>query len=151
MKIQARIHIRWFILRDIAEVMAIESRSFADSCDEQFFENQLRRRNVICMVGEGIDGHVISYVVYELHRRHVEILKLAVHRDYRREGIGTVIIDRLKSKLCEQRRNRLSTLVGERSLDAQLFFRACGFIASGIDGVTFFDQEAYRFDFRYGW
>jgi len=52
-----------------------------------------------------------------------------VHPEFQRDGVGRSLINKLKSKLSYERRNRITLKVRESNLDAQLFFRAMGFQA----------------------
>lgn len=143
------IRIRWMIRRDMPEVMEIEGRSFEFPWAEDDFIRCLRQRNCIGMVAE-LDERVVGFVIYEHHKSRIYILNLAVHPAFRRLGVGTAAVQKLAGKLSAQRRNRVVLRVRETNLDAQRFFRACGFLATGIDRGHYDDttEDAYRFEFR---
>ena len=126
------VHIRWMIRRDMPEVLHIENDSFEHPWSEEDFITSLRQRNCIGMVAE-VNEKVVGYMVYELHRNKLYLINLAVHKDYRRKGIGKTMVDKLYNKLSEQRRNRIALEVRERNLDAQLFLRSVGFSATRIE------------------
>jgi len=81
---------------------------------------------------------------------HVE--NFAVHPDYRRCGIGTAMVEKLKSKLSPIKRTSLALDVRESNLDAQLFFRHHGFKAVKVirEAYEDTDEDAYRFAYKIG-
>jgi ribosomal-protein-alanine N-acetyltransferase len=144
------VHVRWMIRADIAEVLDIEQDSFEFPWSRDTLIDCLRKRNCIGITALE-DDYVAGYAVYELHYRRLQLLNLAVHVNYRRSGVATAIIDKLKSKLSAQRRNRILTEVRESNLAAQKFFRAQGFRAVSIlrgfyDDTT---EDAYLFQYRF--
>jgi ribosomal-protein-alanine N-acetyltransferase len=127
-KEQVRVHIRWMIRRDMADVLRTEQESFEYPWTEEDFLRCLRQRNCIGMVAEHGDK-VVGFMIYELHKTKLHVLNFAVHPDCRRQGIGTQMVLKLLGKLSNHRRTRISLAVRERNLGAQLFFRAQGFRA----------------------
>jgi ribosomal-protein-alanine N-acetyltransferase len=89
-------------------------------------------------------------MIYELHKNRIHILSFAVHPDYRRQGIGQSMIDKLVSKLAYQRRNRIVLEVRETNLDAQLFFRQLGFRATSVLRSFYEDtpEDAFLMQYR---
>ena len=85
-----RVHIRYMIRRDMPEVLAIEQASFQCPWIEEEFLSYLRERNTIGMVAE-VGEKVVAFFIYELHEKHLTLLNLAVHPDYRRQGIGRCV------------------------------------------------------------
>jgi len=76
-KPEVKIHIRWMIRRDMAEVIAIETESFEFPWSEDDFVRCLRQRNCIGMVAE-MDDQVVGFMIYELHKNRLHILNFAV-------------------------------------------------------------------------
>jgi [ribosomal protein S18]-alanine N-acetyltransferase len=107
---RTRIRIRWMIRRDLPEVLTIEGKSFPDPLDEEQILERLRQRNCIGMVADTDDG-IIGFMIYELHKRRLHILRLAVSPEIRRTGVGAQLIARLKHKLATHCRLRLTVSV----------------------------------------
>lgn len=124
-------HIRWMIRRDMAEVLEIENRSFEHPWEEDDFIRCLRQRNCIGMVAENGE-RVAGFMIYALHRTSLELLSIAVHPNFRRNGAGRAMIGKLVNKLSQQRRNRITLVVRETNLSGQLFFRDTGFLATQV-------------------
>ena len=149
-KVQAPVHIRWMIRRDMAEVLRIEDLSFEFSWSEEDFIRCLRQRNCIGMIAEHSE-RVVGFMIYELHRNRLHVLNFAVHPDFRRRQVGTQMVRKLVTKLSPQRRSRIMLEVRETNLDAQLFFRDLNFRAVSLLRDFYEDttEDAYLMQFRY--
>jgi [ribosomal protein S18]-alanine N-acetyltransferase len=130
-KEQLRVHIRWMIRRDMPEVLQTEQESFEYSWTEEDFLRCLRQRNCIGMVAENGEK-VVGFMIYELHKSKLHILNFAVHPRCRRTSVGSQMVAKLISKLSSHRRTRVTLVVRETNLVAQLFFRAQGFRATRV-------------------
>lgn len=149
-------HVRWMIRRDMPEVLRIEGFCFEFAWAEDDFIRCLRQRNCIGMVAEILaknekDDRLAGFMLYELHRTRIRLLKFAVHPDLQRKGIGRAMVDKLRTKMSVERRSKVLLEVRESNVDAQLFFRAMGFRA--IDTLRNFyeetDEDAYVFRLDY--
>ena len=142
--VQTRVHIRWMIRRDMPEVLAIEHAAFDYPWCEEEFLRVLRQRNCIGMVAEHGE-RIVGFMIYELHRSRIQVLNFAAHQDFKRKGIGRQMVSKLVGKLSNQRRSRISILVRESNLAAQLFFRVQGFRATEVAREHFPDtgEDAY--------
>ena len=126
-----KLHIRWMIRRDVPSVVDIESKSFEYLWTEKDFARCLGQRNCIGMVAEYEDD-VVGFMIYELHKNRLHLLNFAVAPDYRRQGVGRSMIEKLASKLSADRRTHILLEVRESNLAAQLFFRTLGFRATAV-------------------
>lgn len=144
-------HIRWMIRRDMPEVLGIEAESFEFPWSEEDFLRCLKQRNCIGMVAEH-DDRVTGFMVYELNKRRIHLLDFAVASECWRQGIGTAMVDCLKTKLSSQRRTHITLEVSEYNTRAQLFFKACGFRAQAVLRRYYEEQneDAYVMAYRYG-
>ncbi|MDG2382005.1 MAG: ribosomal protein S18-alanine N-acetyltransferase [Pirellulaceae bacterium] len=145
-----RVHIRWMIRRDMPEILEIENRSFEFPWSEEDFIRCLRQRNCIGMVAER-DERIVGFMIYELHKTRLHVLNFAVHGDFRRKGVGGQMTHKLVGKLSHQRRTRILLEIRETNLDAQLFFRSCGFRAVSVLRDFYEDttEDAYLMESRY--
>ena len=144
------VHIRWMIRRDMPEVLQIENQSFEFPWSEEDFIRCLRQRNCIGMVAE-FEERVVGFMIYELHKTRLHVLNFAVYRDFRRQGVGSAMLQKLVSKLSQQRRNRVLLEVRETNLAAQLFFRKCGFRAISVLRDFYEDtpEDAYLMQYNH--
>ncbi|GIW98959.1 MAG: hypothetical protein KatS3mg111_2292 [Pirellulaceae bacterium] len=147
---QTSVHIRWMIRRDMPAVLEIEEASFEFPWSEEEFINCLRQRHCIGMVAE-VGGEVAGFMVYELHRHRLQLINFAVSPKFRRQGVGSAMVEKLISKLSLDRRNRILLEVRETNLPAQLFFRSMNFRATAVLRDYYEDttEDAYVMQYRY--
>jgi ribosomal-protein-alanine N-acetyltransferase len=118
--------------RDMPGVMTIENSSFEEPIGEQEMINYLKRRTVIGMIAEK-DSLILGFTIYCLGKKAIQLYRLAIAEECRREKIGSKIVQLVKTKLSFQRRTFVFANVPESNLGAQLFFKSAGFKAEHID------------------
>lgn len=140
------VDITWMIRQNLAEVMEIENLSFPWPWTEDELLSCLSQRNCIGLVAKR-DGVIAGFMVYELLKSKLHVLNFAVHPEFRRQQVGSQMVDKLISKLSQQRRTEIVLEVRERNLAAQLFFKRCGFEAEGVIRGHYedTDEDAYQF------
>jgi [ribosomal protein S18]-alanine N-acetyltransferase len=142
------IHTRWCIRRDMPEILDIEKASFPEPWSEASFLAHLKQNNCISRVAE-IGERIAGFSVYFLMERSIEIANLAVHPDFRHQGVARTIVAELIDRLANHRRKKLLVVVKESNLAAQLFFRRMRFVCMGIMRSPFADSEesGYRMEY----
>jgi ribosomal-protein-alanine N-acetyltransferase len=140
------------IQKDRDDVQHIEEVSFPSPWSWSDFTECLRNRNCIGMVAENHHGRILGYMIYELQMRRLHLLNIAVYPPFRKHGIGACMVEKLVGKLNPDRRVRLTTEVGERNLDGQLFFQALGFRATQVLRKHYEEtgEDAYVMEYRVG-
>jgi len=123
--------IRWLVQRDMADVVDMERDSYEYPWSEADFINALRQCGCIGIVAEQRRS-VVAFCIYEVRRREIEVLNLAVTQDVRRTGVGCRLIDSLKEKLSARSRRELVAIVGDDSLDTHHFLKDQGFTATSV-------------------
>ena len=146
-----RVHIRWMIRRDMADVLRTEHQSFEYAWTEDDFLRCLRQRNCIGMVAEHND-RIVGFMIYELHKTRLHVLNFAVAPAYRRSGIGAQMVGKLIGKLSSHRRSKITLAVRERNLPAQVFFRTQDFKAVRVLRNYYEDsgEDAFLMEYRVG-
>ena len=149
-KEKVRVHVRWMIRRDMAEVLSAECASFEYAWTEDDFLRCLRQRNCIGMVAEQGEK-VVGFMIYELHKAKLHILNFAVHPSWRRSGVGSQMVAKLISKLSSHRRTRITLEVRETNLVAQLFFQKQGFRAVRVLRSYYEDsgEDAFLMQYKF--
>lgn len=123
--------IRWLIRRDMEHVLDIERQSYSPHWQEDDFLSALRQRNCIGMIAE--HGHrVVGYMIYELHKEQLTVLKMAVRPDDRRCGIASQMLLRLVDKLSQQRRTNINITISEYNDIAMKVLKGNKFEATGV-------------------
>lgn len=115
--------VRWMIRSDLPSV---EYADGVTSGDELI--DLLRDRNTIGLVIEQ-DDEILGFVAYQLSDSHIELLRIGVHLEHRRMGVGTRMLQRLAGKIIHSKRDHIACDVPERNLAAQLFLQNSGFEA----------------------
>ena len=126
----------------------MSTSSFEFPWTEEDFYNCLRQRNCIGMVAEH-DERVVGFMIYELQKTRLHVVNLAVHSEYRRRGVGTQMVEKLRVKLTPEHRRRISLEIRETNVPAQLFFRENQFRAVSILKEFYDDtiEDAYVMEF----
>jgi len=92
---------------------------------------------------------VVGYMLYELLKSKLHILNFATSPEFRRCGVGSQMVEKLRLKLTQQRRTGLFLTIRESNLVAQLFFRSQKFRATNVLRGYYEDTgvDGYRFEF----
>lgn len=141
------VRVRYMLGRDKSAVLAIEAASDPVPWTEGDFRRAMCRTDTLGMVAQTRDGRVAGYAIYELGDRHIRVLKLAVRPDLRRRGVGRAMVRDLAGKLTAGCRTRITLVVRETALDAQLFLASCGFQATQVLREFYGDtsEDGYSF------
>lgn len=100
---------------------------------------------LVALRGTVVEG----YSIYENEAYRVLLRAFGVHPKFHRGGVGSALLDRMKSKLSCAKRNRIVAMVKESSLGAQLFLRDQGFRAEKPKRNDFNQQNAGGYLFTY--
>ena len=146
---EIRVHVRWMVRRDLAEVIAIEQACFEFPWREEDFLDCLRQRNCIGMVAEH-DGRVIGFMIYEVPKNRIHLLNIATAPEFRHRGVARQMVRKLTGKLVNQKRSKIVLEVRETNLPALLFFRTLGFRATNIlrNFYEEMSEDAYLMQYR---
>ena len=127
------IRIRWAIRHDYPLIVEMEERCFERPWDEVEIVEEFKQRNAIPMVAEyAFSHHIYGYMLYTLHGDRLHLARIAVLPEYRRQGIGSQMVELLQQKLESQNRPALSAWVDDDNLAAHLFFQSLDFRCNEI-------------------
>lgn len=146
-------HIRWLIRRDMPQVISIEEMVFPYPWSEQEFIAVLGQRNAIgSVIEEPRTDRIVGFMIYELHPQRFQLLSIAVHPTFQRQGYGRALLDKLYGKLSSCRRQQIVTEVRETNLNAQLWLQSCGYVATEVVRSPYVDspEDAYQFACYFG-
>lgn len=144
------IHTRWMIHRDHDDVINIGNESFPFPWSKDQLRDRLRCDKTVAKVVEilgGGDPEIAGYVIYQLRKKSIEIIHLAVHPKYRRAGIGRLMLTKIYDGMLKTKRDRIFLYIQETSVATQLWLRACGYRADKVVHDMYCDSkdDAYRF------
>jgi len=116
---------------DIANVVEVENNSFDIPWSKESFENELKNKLAMYLVAK-VEGKAVGYVgVWKIFDEG-HITNVAVHPDYRGQGIGKSLISELLY-LCENEGiNSLTLEVRKSNIVAQNLYKRFGFVEEGI-------------------
>lgn len=116
---------------DIRGIMEIEQDSFTAPWSELSFLNDMYNSDSLSKVAL-IENRVVGYVCprYVLNEGH--LLNLAVHRDFRRRGIATELMNTVLEELKEKGCTLVYLEVRVTNLDAIKFYERFGFKISSF-------------------
>lgn len=143
------------IRSDLPDVLGIEAASATLNGITPWCEaglvSHLKHRNCIAMAADLSDGRLAGFMLYEMNRCTLRLLRIGVASELRRHGVGMALLSKLKSKLSPTRRTKAVCIADERSSDLHYLLRAASFIAVDVvhDAFSIADDryDGYRFEF----
>ena len=108
------------------DIARIESDNFPDAWDisslESTFEYDCNH-----LVVEKIDGRIAGYIIYSDVQGDAELLRIAVDKRYRRQGIASKLMTGMLEELTEAGTDRVSLEVRAHNLPAVGLYKKFGF------------------------
>lgn len=126
-----RITIEPYSDEDQAGVLRIETEGVCNPLDQEGVFQLLGGEQKSCIVarqsGRGVKYPVAGYAAFTWTKLSLVILSIAVDPEYRRNRIGTRLIDRMNDVAAASRKNLITCACHERREDFIYFLRECGF------------------------
>ena len=116
---------------DLERVMAIEKSSFAYPWSPRFFLQELKVQCARSFLAE-IDGRIVGYVLFWLLPGEADVHNLAVHREFRRQGIGRLLLQQVVSEARRCSSSRVTLEVRHSNVAAQKLYESMGFVTTSI-------------------
>ena len=115
---------------DIANIVEVETKSFEIPWSKESFENELKNKLALYLVAK-VDEKAVGYIVVWKIFDEGHITNVAVHPDFRGQGLARALISELLS-LCRKDGIVSFTLeVRESNIVAQKLYKSFGFVESG--------------------
>jgi ribosomal-protein-alanine N-acetyltransferase len=140
-------HIREMIKRDLFPVLAIEQRSSRTPWGERDFVKFMREASNSGYVAEYRE-QILGYVLFQSLRSDTRLIELAVHPEYRMQGIGTLLMEQVVEIASLNNSPKIVHNVLERNVPSQLFLREFGFVWKETlhDFYDDIDEDVYRME-----
>jgi ribosomal-protein-alanine N-acetyltransferase len=116
---------------DIESVIAIERASFQFPWSTRFFLDELQVDCARSILAE-IESRIVGYVLFWFLPEEVDIHNIAVHPDFRRQGIGRLLLEQVIAAARRQESLRVTLDVRFSNTPAQNLYRSFGFITRGL-------------------
>ena len=134
--------------KDISRVAELEAVSFRFPLSNVDVQNYLTKKNFQGYKIEDKKKNLLAYIIFCTISNSVRIERLSVQTEHRRQGMGTYIVESLKSKT-----DYIEVLINEYNLDGQLFFKANDFTTKTKDILRkYWDydhkEDAYKMIWR---
>ena len=126
-------------LADLDEVMAIERASFAYPWSSRFFHQEFEVECARSILAE-MNGRIVGYVLFWLLPETVDIHNLAVRGEYRRRGVGRILLHKVIVEALGQSSARVTLEVRKSNLAAQKLYESAGFVATGVRNGYYSDD-----------
>jgi len=118
------------IAKDIPAILEIEQVSFDFPWGRQDIIESQRHKNGTGLTIKNEEDKLIGYVIYFFDKNKIIIRRLAVHPDFKRTGVGTMLVKTLIDKLSDERFRSIYLVTRETNLPSLLFFKNLKFIST---------------------
>lgn len=126
-----KLSIRDMALEDVEEIIDIEIKSFSTPWSKVSFYSEIHNKNSINKVAV-IDGKVCGYICVRCFEEECHLLNLAVHPDFRRRGIATLLMNKVISQLKKRGCRFIFLEVRASNTIAQRMYEKFGFNQVGV-------------------
>ncbi|MET0500464.1 MAG: ribosomal protein S18-alanine N-acetyltransferase [Candidatus Binatia bacterium] len=116
---------------DLDEVMAIERTSFRHPWSSRFFLEEMQVACARSVLAE-VNGKIVGYVLFWLLPEEVDIHNIAVQTEFRRQGIGHVLLQQVVAQARSRNSSRITLEVRVSNLPAQKLYESLGFLSKGL-------------------
>jgi ribosomal-protein-alanine N-acetyltransferase len=119
----------------LAAVMEIERCAFSSPWSRNLFCHELSThisRSFVAIAREAAIQNVVGYMCNWIIHDQCNILKFACHPQYRRRGVGRLLLRHGLHEAWQQGSRIASLEVRPSNTGALCFYAACGFVTSGV-------------------
>lgn len=111
---------------DIDEICAIENSAFPIPWERETFEKELSNMLATYLIAK-IDNKVVGFIGAWFIMDECQITNLAIHQDYRKNGIATQLVAELFKECKKHKSNYIMLEVRANNFAAQKLYKKCGF------------------------
>ncbi|MDA8352070.1 MAG: ribosomal protein S18-alanine N-acetyltransferase [Firmicutes bacterium] len=128
-------------LGDIPDVLQVERASFRTPWSRQAFYNELAYNQFAYYTVVILDGRVIGYGGMWLILEEAHITNIAIHPDYRGQGVGEKTLNYLMESARRSKALHMTLEVRVSNATAQRLYRKKGFEPTGIRPRYYSDNQ----------
>lgn len=128
-------------LSDIEDILVVEKLSFSIPWSRDSFEKEIVDNNLAIYLVAKVNEKAVGYIGMWKVLNEGHITNVAVHPEFRHQGIGDQLVSELLS-LCEKENIDLVTLeVRKSNQNAIRLYEKHGFVAEGIRKAYYQDNK----------
>ena len=128
------IELRRLTLPDLAAIERIEQRAYPTPWSRSMFASELAKSSSICLGAVDTDegDALVAYLIISRYADAWHVMNVAVHEDYREQGVATMLLGRLFELTAGDRRRGYTLEVRVSNSGAIKLYEKLGFVARGI-------------------
>lgn len=126
-----QMQIRRMTERDVSQAAALEAANFTTPWSEKSFYEQLEKSNALYMVAER-EGHIIGVCGLVESYGEAEIYNVSVDSNYRRRGVGTLLMRELLAEGSRKGISAYTLEVRAGNEGAIYLYEKLGFMKEGL-------------------
>jgi len=131
--------------KDLEAVLSIERTSFPNPWPASTFLGEIQNRSIshayVAVAASGGREAVIAYVIFWLIADEAQLNNIAIHPDYRRQGVGEWLMKRTLDMVRDLGGNFVILEVRSSNQSAQGLYRKLGFFEIGRRRSYYFNPE----------
>lgn len=136
----AKLEVRVMTIEDGAAVAEMEHQSFSDAWSEKAVLETLRQPTALCLVAEKA-GRRVGYLLAYQAADEIEIARVAVVEEVKRQGVGTALMKKLQEEGTQRKAGKILLDVREKNYTAQAFYEKTGFKKDGVRKSFYTEPE----------
>ena len=128
------IELRRLTLADLAAIERIEQRAYPTPWSRSMFASELAKASSICLGAVDTDDGdaLIAYLIISRYADAWHVMNVAVHEDYRGQGVATRLLSRLFELTAGDGRRGYTLEVRVSNRGAIRLYEKLGFVPRGI-------------------
>jgi ribosomal-protein-alanine N-acetyltransferase len=128
------IELRRLTLADLAAIERIEQRAYPTPWSRSMFASELAKTSSICLGAVDTDDGdaLIAYLIISRYADAWHVMNVAVHEDYRGQGVATRLLSRLFELTAGDGRRGYTLEVRVSNRGAIRLYEKLGFVPRGI-------------------
>jgi ribosomal-protein-alanine N-acetyltransferase len=128
------IEIRRLTLADLAAIERIERRAYPTPWSRSMFAGELAKPSSICLGAVDVDAGeaLVAYLIISRYADAWHVMNVAVHDDYRGQGVATQLLNRLFELTAGDDRRGYTLEVRVSNAAAIRLYERLGFVARGV-------------------
>jgi [ribosomal protein S18]-alanine N-acetyltransferase len=128
------IDLRRLTLADLAAIERIERRAYPTPWSRSMFAGEVAKTSSICLGAVDSDAAevLVAYLIISRYADAWHVMNVAVHEDYRSQGIATMLLNRLFELTAADDRRGYTLEVRVSNGAAIRLYEKLGFVARGV-------------------